>query len=242
LEAVLDNSVKEIWFNVSIDGTEERQSEVRRDSQAGQLARETLGGAAMLRHKYRHLNVGILFTLTPDNVQDTREVVRLAEDLNVQLYINLLHEGEAYYNNTGENFPQAYRPIKDELARALAIGAGTRKGSSLTRWQRKLLHRYLAEDRKPPIRCFSGTSSAFLTPYGDVYPCVPARRSFLMGNLRESPLEGIWNSPQAKSVRRAIRQSDCKCLLTCELANNLKYHFPYQLRRSRKIVPFLSEK
>ena len=58
-----------------------------------------------------------------------------------------------------------------------------------------------------------------------------------MGNLRDAPLGELWKSPQAKFVRRSIQDTGCKCLLTCELAHNLKYSIPYHLRRLRELFP-----
>ena len=238
LQAVLQRTTKEVWFNVSIDGHSSTQDKVRGVKNAGKLALETLARCAELRKEHPHLGVGILFTITANNIQESREIVALAESLDVQLSLNLLHEGEAFYNNVGGGYMDAYKPMKKNLNRALAAVASTRKGSSLTLWIRKFLHRYLNEERDPPLRCFAGTSSAYISPYGDVYPCVPAPRSFRIGNLRESSLDDIWSSAKAKSVRNAIRKNGCQCLLTCELAHNLKYHLPYHVRRLKKAFPF----
>jgi radical SAM protein with 4Fe4S-binding SPASM domain len=58
--------------------------------------------------------------------------------------------------------------------------------------------------------CSAGHTSCYISPYGDVYPCV--QFPLPTGNVRQQPFEAIWrHSPQLAGVR-AIRVRD---LTTC---------------------------
>ena len=51
----------------------------------------------------------------------------------------------------------------------------------------------------------------FIDPYCDVIPCNGMCRKAVMGNLREQEFEELWNSEQARQVRRLTRSCDRNC-------------------------------
>ena len=57
--------------------------------------------------------------------------------------------------------------------------------------------------------CSAGTNSLYISPYGEVSPCVVMREH--CGNLRESPLKEIWESPFFKKVRRIELENLKEC-------------------------------
>jgi radical SAM protein with 4Fe4S-binding SPASM domain len=57
--------------------------------------------------------------------------------------------------------------------------------------------------------CSAGTNSLYISPYGEVSPCVVLRED--CGNLRESPLKEIWESPFFKKVRRIELENLKEC-------------------------------
>jgi radical SAM protein with 4Fe4S-binding SPASM domain len=72
----------------------------------------------------------------------------------------------------------------------------------------------LAEaDALDTLPCSAGHTACYVSPYGDVYPCV--QFPLLSGNVRKSRFLDIWqNSPQLKEVR-SIRMSDLEGCSTC---------------------------
>lgn len=61
--------------------------------------------------------------------------------------------------------------------------------------------------------CSAGHSSAYVSPRGDVYPCV--QFPLLCGNVRQTPFGGIWkNSARFREVR-SIRARDLPVCSTC---------------------------
>ncbi|HEY6420257.1 MAG TPA: radical SAM protein [Candidatus Binataceae bacterium] len=75
--------------------------------------------------------------------------------------------------------------------------------------------------------CSAGHSSCYISPYGDVYPCV--QFPLPSGNIRELRFADIWNdSPQLKEVR-SIRERDlpvcssCSHITSCTRCPGLAY-------------------
>lgn len=69
------------------------------------------------------------------------------------------------------------------------------------------------EDALESIPCSAGHTLCYVSPYGEVYPCV--QFPYSCGNVRKTPFAEIWrDSPQLAEVR-AIRLSDVEGCSTC---------------------------
>ena len=69
------------------------------------------------------------------------------------------------------------------------------------------------EEAYKTLPCSAGHTACYVSPYGDVYPCV--QFPYKVGSVRESRFIDIWNdSPQLNEVR-AIRQSDLEGCSSC---------------------------
>ena len=70
-----------------------------------------------------------------------------------------------------------------------------------------------AEDALNTLPCSAGHSAAYISPYGEVFPCV--QFPLLTGNVRETRFIDIWrHSPQFADVR-SIRLSDVQGCSSC---------------------------
>jgi radical SAM protein with 4Fe4S-binding SPASM domain len=69
------------------------------------------------------------------------------------------------------------------------------------------------EDAYDSLPCSAGHNACYVSPYGEVYPCV--QFPYLTGNIREQKFTDIWkHSPQMLEVR-AIRMSDLQGCSSC---------------------------
>ena len=69
------------------------------------------------------------------------------------------------------------------------------------------------EDDLDGFPCSAGHSSCYVSPYGDVYPCV--QFPLPSGNIRKQRFDDIWkHSPQLLEVR-SIRERDLPVCSTC---------------------------
>ncbi len=96
-------------------------------------------------------------------------------------------------------------------------------------------------------KCIAGVETFYLKGNGDVYPCTSLLHpKFRVGNIRERPLEEIWNSPEMQVMAAFPRneiEGPCRacdnfenCLGACRGATfahtgNLKASFPLCLYR-----------
>jgi radical SAM protein with 4Fe4S-binding SPASM domain len=71
------------------------------------------------------------------------------------------------------------------------------------------------EEGFPDIPCSAGHNSFYISPYGDVYPCV--QMPLPTGNLRQQGFEEIWYGSAAMNRVRAIRQSHLPTCSTCDI-------------------------
>jgi radical SAM protein with 4Fe4S-binding SPASM domain len=63
--------------------------------------------------------------------------------------------------------------------------------------------------------CGASHMAAYISPYGDVYPCV--QLPLMCGNLRELSFEDIWTKSPAMKQVRSIRIADLTACSTCTL-------------------------
>jgi radical SAM protein with 4Fe4S-binding SPASM domain len=70
-----------------------------------------------------------------------------------------------------------------------------------------------AEDAMDTLPCSAGHTACYVSPYGDVYPCV--QFPLPTGNVRTTKFLDIWNhSPQMNEVR-SITMADLPVCSTC---------------------------
>lgn len=74
------------------------------------------------------------------------------------------------------------------------------------------------EEAYETLPCSAGHTACYVSPYGDVFPCV--QFPYKVGNVREQPFIDIWkHSPQLNEVR-SIRVSDLQGCSTCVHGSN----------------------
>jgi AdoMet-dependent heme synthase len=67
------------------------------------------------------------------------------------------------------------------------------------------------------IPCSAGHNSCYISPYGDVSPCVQMPKS--AGNLRKEPFKEIWYGSSEMRRVRAVRDSQLPLCSTCSIRN-----------------------
>ena len=65
------------------------------------------------------------------------------------------------------------------------------------------------------IPCSAGHNSCYISPYGDVTPCVQMPRT--AGNLRRERFDEIWNGSSEMKRVRAVRESELPICSTCSI-------------------------
>ena len=65
------------------------------------------------------------------------------------------------------------------------------------------------------LPCSAGHNSCYISPYGDVYPCV--QMPLAAGNLRRESFRDIWEGAAVMRRVRAIRESELRVCSNCDL-------------------------
>lgn len=167
--------------------------------------------------KSQGLQVKIACPLMKQNLSSYQSVRRLAEELGVPYVIDMTitpkldgDKGILSLRSSGaELLPVLQdlccsdsRPAAGEFWDSSAIlGSATSSGLESSAYE--------------DLPCSAGHNSCYISPYGDVFPCV--QMPLATGNLRRQRFEEIWrNSPEMKRVR-AVRESRLRICSSCEL-------------------------
>lgn len=159
--------------------------------------------------KQQGLRVKIACPLMRQNLAGYRGVQALAEELGVPYMMDLTITPKI----DGDRSPLALRNPQQELLpilvdpvlnprRNLKPEAAKSAGDSAAQ----------AYDNIP---CSAGHNSGYISPYGDVYPCV--QMPLPTGNLRQQPFAEIWYGSQEMKRVRAVRESQLPICSTCTI-------------------------
>jgi len=231
VERILERTENEIWMNVSVDSLDENYTRVRGISGGERKVLETTRRLVELSKQEQRLNVGILYTLTPDNFDQALPVLLYAREIGVQYTLNVINAGDVFYQQKPDATLCWYREHQDDILRLFRDLETAGYSRPLAKTLLSFFPQYLEDRANRPVTCVSGFTSAFIAPTGDVYPCVPSSERYRMGNLFENRFDEIWTSDQARRVRESVNRKECNCLLTCETSNSLKFSPAFLFKR-----------
>lgn len=162
----------------------------------------SIGAVRLLRE--RKVRVRISCVLMRQNIDDYHKVHQLAQNLGASFQA----DHRLTPKNDGDLLPLRFQIRKDVLCRVYADPIF----SSQLQNEPARAHSTGILDALP---CGAGHMSLYISPYGDVYPCV--QLPLKCGNLRGKPLKEIWyHSPEMLKVR-SISISKLPVCSQCEL-------------------------
>jgi len=177
---------------LSLDGLGEKHDAIRgvkgNFEKVDQLIHELVG----LREEYKdklRIALGIVLSdMTLDSLGDVREY---AEKLNISLV-------EAWYNRS--SFYDNYGNEKDRLKEQLTNAVKSQPSSPLQEMWLRLL-----KGKSIKFPCFALNTFCVLKCNGDIIPCLTMWDAKI-GNVRDASPSEIWNSNEAKKVRKMIKK------------------------------------
>lgn len=169
----------------------------------------------MLRE--RGINVVLKSTIMQPNYHQADDMVRLAKQLDTQGYRTTL---EVTPKNDGDRSVTRFQiddqAIFDYLRSDFPVPPEYKEPVS-------------PEEAREKSTCGTGTVACYISPYGDVYPCIQLLIS--MGNIREQPFKEIWYADS--ELRRQLDQiqqygdlpecSTCEYVQYCQRCHGLAY-------------------
>ncbi len=208
--------VPDLGLAVSIDGDAKTHDRMRGVPHAYRRAVETLRG--LREQGIQDIRIG--FTATADNIDQLGNVYELSRDLGVEFAATVAQNSEVYYA-TDVNTPL------DPAAVARHFGALIDKrlaSSSPKDWLRAYFDHGAIRFAQAGMRlgrCDAASSFFYLSPGGDVYPCLTLPR--VLGNVRSTPFEQLWSDSRTQRVREEV--AGCrKCWMMCTARTELKRH------------------
>lgn len=163
-------------------------------------------------------------TLSPWNYRSFTEICHLSAELHVPLGCRMAHSGD-YYGNRWQNFDwseESLRELEGEIRRWQRRQPRSPLLKRITEDGSRYFYEFMVREHRRGRRvhrCFSGSHSFFMDPYGNVSPCIILAGSW--GNICERSIEEIWSSPEAGRARKSIRRKECHCWTNCETVPSL---------------------
>lgn len=170
-------------------------------------------------------------TLSPYNYGKFREAFESVRKEYPKLtphdyHLNIMHRSAHYYDNLQVPEPSIPKIVADLKDYETLRGSYVSPFGFLENNYQRLVPKYLATGRSP-VTCASLSSSCFLGPKGDVFPC--SIWSKKLGNVRDYDfdLTRIWSLPTTRETRVAVAEDRCPgCWTPCEAYQSVVANLP----------------
>jgi radical SAM protein with 4Fe4S-binding SPASM domain len=163
--------------------------------------------AAVRLLKQCGLSVKIACPLMAQNIAGYDAVLRLAEELDVACVMDLTispkmdgHQGLLAMRTSSQQLLPVLRDSKLNPLPPAEGACATGQG---------------AADAYDNIPCSAGHNSCYISPYGDVYPCV--QMPLPSGNVRQQAFAEIWHGSKELGRVRAVRESGLQVCSGCSI-------------------------
>ncbi|HIZ11464.1 MAG TPA: radical SAM protein [Candidatus Eubacterium faecavium] len=194
-----------VGIRISIEGLEETNNAIRGLEDGFNRGYTTLKKLVEMKHP----DVGFGMTVQDANAKDLVPLYKLSDELDMEFATASLHN--SFY------FVEARNIIKDRPMVAENFEKLINellKSNSPKKWFRAYFNHGLINyiyGQKRLLPCDMAFDTFFIDPYGDVMPCNGTKEKEVMGNLNEQSWDELWNSAQAETVRKKVRNCSRNC-------------------------------
>ena len=195
----------DLGIRISIEGLQKANDTIRGIPDGFDRGLRTL----LTLRKMGVKDIGFGMTVQDVNCKDLLPLYELSNALGYEFATATLHNSHYFckLDNRIENKDMVCGEFSKLIAELL-------KSKSPKKWFRAyfnygLMNYIYGENRF--LKCEMGTEACFIDPSGDVLPCNGMNCKMPMGNIREQTFADIWNSEQAKKVRKAVAICDKEC-------------------------------
>ncbi|MGI6080436.1 MAG: radical SAM protein [Candidatus Avilachnospira sp.] len=207
-----------LGIRISIEGRQETNDRIRGLKDGYRRGYETLRKLREMGLK----DVGFGMTVQDENADDLLPLYDIAKRENMEFATAAVHNS-FYFVESGnriEDRPRAAENFEALINELL-------KSNSPKKWFRAYFNHGLINyiySGKRLLPCRMGFDTFFIDPYGDVLPCNGMREKAVMGNLKESSWEDIWESPEARKVRERVLCCNRNCWMIGSASPAIKKH------------------
>ena len=216
-------------IDISIDAVGDEHDRIRGTKGLFEKAVWTYRELSKLEKKYNNFTLNIALTASSFNHDKLIEIYHyLKEELGVRSITYLLTRGSprdpAAKMVDIENYIKLGEILEKDTMNRHLLGYENYFGSDLLNamkiLRQKTISKIVKEKRKV-LPCYAASLSCVITSKGDVYPCELLSKK--MGNLRDEnyDFKKIWESEEAKDIRKHIKETGCFCTYECFLTNSI---------------------
>ncbi len=230
----------DIVINLSLDEVGEKHDQIRGYPGNWQRAMETYRALKELK-RYPNFTLGIHTVISVFNVKRFPEIYSELIKLEPDSYITEIAEQRVELGTMEEeitpelsDYAQAISFLIEEIKKNELKGlANIARSFRLQYYQ--MAKRFLNVNNSA-LPCYAGIISCQISPDGDVWPC--CIRADSMGNLRTVDYDflKVWNSAQAKKIRKSIKKRECSCPLANASYTNMLLHAPSLIKVASRLI------
>ncbi len=168
------------------------------------------------------LQVKLACPLMKENLMAYRGVMALAEKLGIPYVLDLtitpMMDGSGGPLEHRASVSSLLPVLRDPVLHSCKPQMTPQAASAMNSFQQAIgsaVSSGLESSAYEDLPCSAGHNSCYISPYGDVFPCVQLPQA--AGNLRREKFDDIWyHAPQLERLR-AIRESQLPVCSRCEL-------------------------
>jgi len=219
VKRIVEMRPPKLIITVSVDGDEALNDQIRGKKGGWRKQIETYKRL----YEIPHVEVFLGMTLSKFNWDQYESAFEAAKKecswlKPTDFHMNIAHESAHFYGNTENDTLVKYKPlIREQIERYKNHrGFHFNPVAYIERRYLKHVESYL-DTEITPMRCQAMTSSCFVDPWGNIYPC--GMYDAKIANLRDYnfDLQKIWNLPQAIKLQKEIWEYVCpQCWTPCE--------------------------
>lgn len=203
-----------IMIRVSVEGLPKLNDELRGLKDGFDHALRTV-----LRLKEVGLkDVGFGIVISDRNVKDLLDLYHLMAAMDLEFSNATMHN--SYYFFKDDNKIEDLDLVTAEMKKFITALLTSKRANPRMRvkdWFRAYINLGLLnhmQGKARPLKCGAGTDTFFLDPYGYILACNGSAEPWVMGDLKTSDFDEIWNSESAKAVRERVGSCKRDCWMT----------------------------
>lgn len=229
MEKILGFNPEKILMTVSLDGDKDVHEEMRGIPDSFEKTLQTFIDLRKMNN--RHFKVFLGMTLMENNInkldESFRYVKNIVRDLEYnEFHLNIVQKSSHYYDNLNIDLPDPNITFNTvENFRRKRNSRFLSPVDYLENKYQQLSGEFLRNSRCP-LPCQALSTSCFVSPTGDVYPCTMYDRS--IGNIKEYDydLKKMLSGEDANNVRDEIVNGMCPhCWTPCEAYQTIIANF-----------------
>ena len=223
LNSIPENKILNV--GISLDGLPKVHDELRGVKNNFKRAISLFQNLKGMQRGHPNLRVHLAYTISRYNVGKFREFYEYIKDnYGVENVTVTLEHFTEYYKNLNKDSVNSYDNLRNMITNDILYILRSKNKSrfffekvkqAFYQFYLKKMPEFISEPRKMIIPCVAGRYSAYIDPYGNVYPCT--HWLVKLGNIREAPFKEIWWGKKAEEVRKLIKYGKCpNCWTPCE--------------------------